>query len=79
METQREQQPQQPKRRRVVTSCAECHRRKQKVLQSWADLHLNCILIHLQCDRKQPCNVCLAREVPDKCYYGDIAYVVLFL
>lgn len=48
-------QPQQPKRRRVVTACAECHRRKQK------------------CDRKKPCNVCLARDVPDKCCYGDPA------
>lgn len=50
-----ESQQQQPKKRRVVTACAECHRRKQK------------------CDRKKPCNVCLAREVPDKCFYGEVA------
>ncbi|KXJ86079.1 hypothetical protein Micbo1qcDRAFT_209454 [Microdochium bolleyi] len=39
-------------RRRVVTSCTECHRRKQK------------------CDRGQPCNFCVRREVPDKCSYN---------
>lgn len=33
-------------------------------------------LTRLQCDRKKPCNVCLAREVPDKCFYGEVAYVV---
>ncbi|KAE8450529.1 hypothetical protein EG329_006260 [Mollisiaceae sp. DMI_Dod_QoI] len=42
------------KRRRVVTTCSECHRRKQK------------------CDRRKPCNICLARSVPDRCSYSDV-------
>ncbi|KAE8382765.1 hypothetical protein BDV26DRAFT_253100 [Aspergillus bertholletiae] len=42
------------KRRRIVTSCSECHRRKQK------------------CDRKSPCNNCLARNVARKCAYNAL-------
>ncbi|KUJ10325.1 uncharacterized protein LY89DRAFT_689606 [Mollisia scopiformis] len=41
------------KRRRIVTTCSECHRRKQK------------------CDRRKPCNICLARNLPDRCSYSD--------
>ncbi|KAH6652442.1 fungal-specific transcription factor domain-containing protein [Truncatella angustata] len=41
-----------PKRRRIVTACTECQRRKQK------------------CDRESPCNICVARKVPNKCRYG---------
>ncbi|KAB8238699.1 uncharacterized protein BDW43DRAFT_262437 [Aspergillus alliaceus] len=40
------------KRRRIITSCSECHRRKQK------------------CDRRSPCNNCLARKVAKKCVYN---------
>ncbi|RMZ37531.1 hypothetical protein AFCA_002060 [Aspergillus flavus] len=40
------------KRKRIITSCSECHRRKQK------------------CDRKFPCNNCLARNVARKCVYN---------
>ncbi|KAH6715859.1 fungal-specific transcription factor domain-containing protein [Leptodontidium sp. MPI-SDFR-AT-0119] len=42
-----------PNGRRLVTACAECHRRKQK------------------CDRRNPCNFCIARKVPSKCLYGN--------
>ncbi|OGM45642.1 hypothetical protein ABOM_006227 [Aspergillus bombycis] len=42
------------KRRRIVTSCSECHRRKQK------------------CDRRSPCNNCLARNVAKKCLYNAL-------
>jgi Fungal specific transcription factor domain len=40
------------KRRRIVTTCTECHRRKQR------------------CNRAEPCNVCVARNVPGRCFYG---------
>ena len=42
------------KRKRVITACVECYRRKQR------------------CDRKQPCNICSARNV--KCSYLDSDY-----
>ncbi|KAK9313996.1 hypothetical protein V1524DRAFT_170190 [Lipomyces starkeyi] len=41
------------KRKRIVTACSECHRRKQK------------------CDRARPCNNCIARNVQDRCSYGN--------
>ncbi|KAK9241893.1 hypothetical protein V1506DRAFT_160127 [Lipomyces tetrasporus] len=41
------------KRKRIVTACRECHRRKQK------------------CDRARPCNNCIARNVQDRCSYGN--------
>lgn len=40
------------KRKRLVTSCSECYRRKQR------------------CDRKNPCNNCLARKIPSKCRFN---------
>ncbi|PTB35693.1 hypothetical protein M441DRAFT_292479 [Trichoderma asperellum CBS 433.97] len=42
------------KRKRVVTSCSECYRRKQR------------------CDRKSPCNNCLARNIPNKCIFNTL-------
>lgn len=39
------------KRKRPITACVECYRRKQK------------------CDRKEPCQICVARNVP--CLYLD--------
>ncbi|TGO34296.1 hypothetical protein BHYA_0203g00010 [Botrytis hyacinthi] len=47
METKRQ------KRRRIVKTCWECYRRKQK------------------CNRGQPCDVCISRNVPDKCSYSN--------
>ncbi|KAK9450650.1 uncharacterized protein V1518DRAFT_411329 [Limtongia smithiae] len=44
--------PSSTRRTRVVISCTECHRRKQK------------------CDRKQPCNQCIARKVESLCHYA---------
>ncbi|KAE9363060.1 hypothetical protein N431DRAFT_423485 [Stipitochalara longipes BDJ] len=41
------------KRRRIINTCSECHRRKQK------------------CNRQKPCNICLARKVPNRCHYID--------
>ncbi|KAK9490128.1 hypothetical protein V1508DRAFT_287342 [Lipomyces doorenjongii] len=41
------------KRKRTITACRECHRRKQK------------------CDRARPCNNCIARNVQDRCSYGN--------
>ncbi|KAF7944371.1 hypothetical protein EAE96_010768 [Botrytis aclada] len=41
------------KRRRIVKTCWECYRRKQK------------------CNRGQPCDVCISRNVPDKCSYSN--------
>ncbi|PQE19410.1 Fungal specific transcription factor domain-containing protein [Rutstroemia sp. NJR-2017a BBW] len=52
-----ENQPQ--KRRRVVKTCWECYRRKQKV-----------------CNRQQPCNICVSRNVPEKCTYSTSASYV---
>ncbi|KAJ4857212.1 fungal specific transcription factor domain-containing protein [Trichoderma breve] len=40
------------KRKRLVTSCSECYRRKQR------------------CNRKNPCNNCLARNIPNKCMFS---------
>ncbi|KAL6697262.1 hypothetical protein J3F84DRAFT_282679 [Trichoderma pleuroticola] len=40
------------KRKRLVTSCSECYRRKQR------------------CNRKNPCNNCLARNIPNKCKFS---------
>lgn len=42
------------KRKRAITACVECYRRKQK------------------CDRKQPCQICTARDVT--CSYVDSSY-----
>ncbi|ESZ93547.1 hypothetical protein SBOR_6089 [Sclerotinia borealis F-4128] len=41
------------KRRRIVKTCWECYRRKQK------------------CNRGQPCDVCISRNVPEKCSYSS--------
>ncbi|KAL6813001.1 hypothetical protein GGI42DRAFT_161612 [Trichoderma sp. SZMC 28013] len=41
------------KRKRLVTSCSECYRRKQR------------------CNRKKPCNNCLARNIPNKCIFSS--------
>ncbi|TEY87352.1 hypothetical protein BOTCAL_0003g00320 [Botryotinia calthae] len=41
------------KRRRIVKTCWECYRRKQK------------------CNRGQPCDVCISRNVPEKCSYSN--------
>ncbi|KAJ8068523.1 hypothetical protein OCU04_004073 [Sclerotinia nivalis] len=41
------------KRRRIIKTCWECYRRKQK------------------CNRGQPCDVCIARNVPEKCSYSS--------
>ncbi|KAM0179457.1 hypothetical protein ACHAPC_008047 [Botrytis cinerea] len=48
------------KRKRVVISCTECHRRKQKVLFA--------VLI---CDRQFPCSNCVNRNKQDVCQYEN--------
>jgi len=62
------------KRRRIVTTCTECYRRKQKVL---AKFYLSSCAIGSaksgQCNRARPCNVCIARNVPEKCSYSNSA------
>jgi hypothetical protein len=66
------------KRRRLVISCFECHRRKQKVGISFY-LFLNHIPIHekerqltfslSQCDRGLPCGNCVTRNKESCCAY----------
>ncbi|KAI1815730.1 hypothetical protein GGS20DRAFT_596514 [Poronia punctata] len=60
------------KRRRIVISCTECHRRKQKV-GSQSVLLSEC---HGCCDRKLPCTNCESRNKESSCRYETGAPVI---
>lgn len=71
-----ESRPPTRKRRRVVISCFECHRRKQKVKQRhpWLALRLaNFLACGIQCDRELPCGNCIARNREASCAYEAAA------
>jgi Fungal specific transcription factor domain len=56
------------KRKRIVISCTECHRRKQKV-----DLPPRSAkaAYNYQCDRESPCSNCVARNKHNLCHYEN--------
>src|SRR5258707_1150184 len=56
------------KRKRIVISCTECHRRKQKVLGTYPDRET---LLTLQCDRASPCSNCVVRNKQSLCHYEN--------
>ncbi|TWU78752.1 hypothetical protein ED733_006702 [Metarhizium rileyi] len=59
------------KRRRIVVSCTECHRRKQKVLVPPASSYVVDFLS--SCDRELPCANCRSRNRETFCSYDRSA------
>jgi hypothetical protein len=59
-------------RKRVVSSCMPCYKKKQKVRMSLSNQTLSVRLTWLlltQCNRHYPCNQCTRRRKPEDCIY----------